>query len=315
MFLCESGARPWAVVMAGGDGTRLQQLTQRISGDPRPKQFCPFFGEKSLLAHTRDRLRSLFGDGQMVFLLSSAHRPFYDQELCDVPEHGKIVQPANRGTAVAMAVCLRAILEQNEDAMVVFFPSDHHYSNVAAFQESVAWGLRQIQQYPECILIVAAEAGYPEVEYGWIQPGPTLAELPARRLQRVVRFWEKPTLARARLLARRGCVWNTFVTMGRAIAFWEAIEATIPSLIGALMSSPRLDDLESLYEQTAPIDFSRSVLSRLPGRLLVLRDGESGWTDLGNQRRVVQALTLSGMRPPWLDEAAAEFPQAVYGAF
>lgn len=42
----------WAVVLAGGDGTRLQELTRRISGDKRPKQFCSFFEGKSLLDNT-----------------------------------------------------------------------------------------------------------------------------------------------------------------------------------------------------------------------------------------------------------------------
>ena len=50
----------WAVVLAGGDGTRLQNLILTIAGDARPKQFCPLLGEESLLAQTRARLESLF---------------------------------------------------------------------------------------------------------------------------------------------------------------------------------------------------------------------------------------------------------------
>ena len=45
----------WAVVLAGGDGTRLQSLTLKIAGDQRPKQFCSFFGGETLLAQTRAR--------------------------------------------------------------------------------------------------------------------------------------------------------------------------------------------------------------------------------------------------------------------
>jgi hypothetical protein len=50
----------WAVILAGGDGTRLQKLTSKIAGDSRPKQFCRIFGNKSLLGHTRERLRPVF---------------------------------------------------------------------------------------------------------------------------------------------------------------------------------------------------------------------------------------------------------------
>ena len=45
----------WAIVLAGGDGTRLQGLTRKIDGDARPKQFSRIFGDRSLLSHTPER--------------------------------------------------------------------------------------------------------------------------------------------------------------------------------------------------------------------------------------------------------------------
>jgi hypothetical protein len=36
----------WAVLLAGGDGIRLRDLTRRIAGDSRPKQFCPILSGK-----------------------------------------------------------------------------------------------------------------------------------------------------------------------------------------------------------------------------------------------------------------------------
>ena len=50
----------WGVLMAGGDGTRLQSLTGRIEGDARPKQFCRLLGDETLLAQTRRRIEPLF---------------------------------------------------------------------------------------------------------------------------------------------------------------------------------------------------------------------------------------------------------------
>ena len=50
-------AAPWALILAGGDGTRLSALTRRITGDPRPKQFCPLLdGGETLLDRTRRRV-------------------------------------------------------------------------------------------------------------------------------------------------------------------------------------------------------------------------------------------------------------------
>jgi mannose-1-phosphate guanylyltransferase len=301
----------WAVVLAGGDGTRLQELTQRIAGDSRPKQFCQFFGGKSLLNHTQERIAPLFDEDRTLFALAAAHQPFYRDQLAEVHDRNKVVQPANRGTAVAMALCLHVIAEQDEDALVAFFPSDHHYSNCSAFRASVDCGLGLMAEYPQSILIVGAKARYPEVEYGWIQPSRTLVDSLTNPLLRVSRFWEKPTSEHAERLQRRGCLWNTFVTIGRVGAFLEMLQATVPHLTRALQASCTSCRLNQLYENIAPVDFSKAVLTRTAKRLVVLRDAASGWTDFGSPRRVIDVLARDdvlareGIRPAWLDRARA----------
>jgi mannose-1-phosphate guanylyltransferase len=299
MIFSDRGNR-WAVVLAGGDGTRLQDLTHRISGDARPKQFCRFFEGKSLLAQTRERIAPMFPEARTLFALSGAHEPFYREELAGVPDRCAVVQPANRGTAAAMALCLRRIVRLDEDAVVAFFPSDHHYSNCAAFRESIESGLRLVEEYPGSALLLGAEPRYPEVEYGWIQPGRTLVDSRFHSLHRVSRFWEKPTSGRAEVLQRRGCLWNTFVMIGLVGAFLELLDATVPHLARSL--PPDSDDLEldQAYERLATVDFSRSVLTRVPERLMVLRDNASGWTDFGSPGRVIDALIQHGIRPSWL---------------
>ena len=46
----------WAIILAGGDGTRLQSMTRAITGDNRPKQFVPVIGRSTLLDQTRKRV-------------------------------------------------------------------------------------------------------------------------------------------------------------------------------------------------------------------------------------------------------------------
>lgn len=296
----------WAVVLAGGDGSRLQKLTQRIAGDSRPKQFCQFFGGKSLLNHTQERIAPLFREDRTLFALTAVHEPFYRQQLAEVRALNRVVQPSNRGTAVAMALCLQVIAKRDEDALVSFFPSDHHYLNDAAFRGCIDSGLGLMSEYPQSVLIVGAKARYPEVEYGWIQPGRTLVDSLTNPLLRVSGFWEKPELQRAERLQRRGCLWNTFVTIGRAAAFLELLQATVPHLTRSLgaTASRRLD---RLYDKIAPVDFSKAVLMHAPERLVVLGDAASGWTDFGSPRRVIEVLTRdngparAGIRPSWLD--------------
>jgi mannose-1-phosphate guanylyltransferase len=90
---CHEPKHEWAVILAGGDGTRLREFSYKVSGDRRPKQFCEFFGGKSLLAHTRDRLEPLFPNENTFLVLNHAHRVHYGRELADVPSSQKLVQP------------------------------------------------------------------------------------------------------------------------------------------------------------------------------------------------------------------------------
>ena len=80
----DAAEQPWAIVLAGGDGTRLQALTREIDGDARPKQFSRVLGDQTLLGHTRNRLRPMFGDDRVRFVVTRQHESFYAEELADV---------------------------------------------------------------------------------------------------------------------------------------------------------------------------------------------------------------------------------------
>ncbi len=300
----------WAVVLAGGDGTRLQALTQLISGDERPKQFCPIFGGKSLLTHTLERLGPLFRRDRTLCVVARGHEQFYQQELEQKDRSRSIVQPMNRGTGVAIAVALLRILRLDPDAIVAFFPSDHYYADNHAFAAAVGSAVRMAPQYPHSLILIGAEARYPEIEYGWIEPGRVMVESPTARLQRVRRFWEKPFLRRARLLLRRGCLWNTFVTIGWAGAFLELLQAIIPQALRSLEPMVTGRDPCRAYERVRPVDLSREVLARQPERLLVLRDAASGWADFGTPARVIDTLVREGIEPAWLGQLRHRTPHS-----
>src|SRR5260370_39652954 len=101
MPCAQQSRRRWAVMLAGGDGTRLQTLTLKIAGDSRPKQFCSIIGGESLLAQTRARLESLFHVDRELFVVTRAHETYYREELRSVDNSRIIPQPLKRGTGGA----------------------------------------------------------------------------------------------------------------------------------------------------------------------------------------------------------------------
>ena len=289
----------WAVLLAGGDGVRLRGLTERIVGDHRPKQFCPIIGAESLLSQTRSRLDPLFSGDRQVFVVSCAHERYYRKELADAKDSLVIEQPVNRGTAVGIIVALVQVMQADPDAIVGFFPCDHHYSDDESFRSIVRSATSRAEQFLRSLVIVGAEAEYAETEYGWIEPGLAVLDRESKPLCRVNRFWEKPALPQAQALLQSGCLWNTFVTIGRATTFLELVCSEAPDVVLSLTRALADNDLASTYAQLPSVDFSRDILAHQANRLLVLRDSGSGWADLGSPDRVLGLLAKNVNQPAW----------------
>jgi hypothetical protein len=90
------------IILAGGDGARLRELTSRLAGDERPKQFCRIIGGDTLLDQTRRRARLLIGPERLLTVVTRHHQRFYVPALADAPPRSTVAQPENRGTAPAV---------------------------------------------------------------------------------------------------------------------------------------------------------------------------------------------------------------------
>ncbi len=90
--------------------------------------------------------------------------------------------------------------------------------------------MRFSELHLDSLILLGAEPRYPEVEYGWIEPGPLIATGGRHSLFMVSRFWEKPPLKRAIELQSAGCLWNTFVSVGSANAFLQLLCSTVRRL-------------------------------------------------------------------------------------
>jgi mannose-1-phosphate guanylyltransferase len=299
----------WGVILAGGDGTRLQPLTRLACGDNRPKQFCPLLGGKTLLAQTRRRVAKTIDPNHVLFVLTKKHEPFYEGALESIPKFQKIVQPHNQGTLPAILWSLLHLFHADDKALVAFFPSDHYFGNETAFISTIERSFDFAEKEPDAVILLGAGAERPETEYGWIEPGSVTLTGFGREFAPVRRFWEKPPLETARVLFAQGCLWNTFVMIGSAAAFLEMIRQIVPVLFetfeAALTNSdPGSEErkMQVIYDglnQFTASDFSRQVLAMSTERLRVASCGEVGWSDLGEPRRFIAALASNGDENPW----------------
>ena len=158
----------YALVLAGGDGTRLKSLTKSISGDERPKQFCPILNNETLLTMTQKRVSLKIKPENTFYSLTGKHERFYQPLLANLSKNQLIVQPENKGTAPAILYSLLRLANIAPDSTVAFFPSDHYFSDDAAFMNNVESAFGTVDTNPNSIVLLGIEPEKAETSYGWI---------------------------------------------------------------------------------------------------------------------------------------------------
>jgi mannose-1-phosphate guanylyltransferase len=297
----------WAIVLAGGEGIRLRPLVRLVCGDERPKQFAPLLGGRSLLEGTLDRV-ALGVPRERTVVVGVRHHAAYLREAGDPMGCHLLLQPESRGTAAGILYAGHWVWWRDPDATLVVFPSDHFISAERAFVDHVRAVAEALDSLPDRLALVGARPAWAETEYGWIQPGASLARGPAS-VAAVRSFLEKPPLEAARSCLAQGWLWNTLVLVGKASALVEAGHAGLPGLHERLSRLRRFDGtadepwaVRQAYALAPTASFSTAVLERGPGRLAVstLPPGVL-WSDWGTPRRVLATVRALGIRPPWLD--------------
>jgi mannose-1-phosphate guanylyltransferase len=297
----------WALILAGGDGKRLQSLTQRIADDSRPKQFCPILDGETLLDRTRRRVDLLVQPDRQVIAVTQAHERYYRGLREQLAPRCLVDQPTNCDTGPGIVYPLLRVMELAGDVPLAIVPSDHYVSNDRVFMDHVQHAADVVRGRRDLIALLGIEGTHPETEYGWIQPTETPLGVDVPTVFPIWRFWEKPSLLLAQQLLARGCLWNTFVMVGWTSTFWELVRATAPALADPfdvvrrhLGTAGEARAIEHVYAQLRPMSFSGAVLPRACRRLCVVRVTGVDWSDWGSERRVVDSLRRNRQQPSWL---------------
>ena len=305
-----TSGREWAIVLAGGDGTRLQELTREITGAPIPKQYCRILGKRSMLETTLQRTQYYAPLDYTLVVINSNHIGIARDQLRRVPAANVLTQPCNRDTGPGLLFALMALTHRDPAALVSVFPSDHYVGDEQTFVEHVRHAADIVRQRPSKIALLGIRPDRAEPGFGYILPAGRLARAPGDGVAfHVSSFCEKPSIEVARDLLYQGGLWNSFVMVFQVRRMLELLRTMMPvefRQLWAVHTDPVA--VADIYRGLQPWNFSRDFLAHIPQHLLVLPVDDVHWSDWGTRAAIERTLRRLTQAVPW------GTPHAVVGA-
>lgn len=275
--------RFWAIVPAGGSGTRLWPLSRAA----RPKFLLTLTGKKSLLQQTVDRLTPLATPERTLVVCGPAHAAPVARQLPELPEANIIVEPAPRGSAPAIVLATALIARREPHAIVGSFAADHEVADQDAFTRAIRTAIAAARQ--GWLVTVGLEPTRPETGYGYIErSADVVAQADEGTAYRSVRFVEKPDLATATAYLEAGrSLWNASMFVWQAGTLLEEVARQQPELFAAvtrIAASWGLPDQDrvtaEVWANLAESTIDQGILERAE-RVAVV-PANMGWSDVGD---------------------------------
>lgn len=303
----------WSIVLAGGDGERIQPYIQQWLGYPLPKQYCTFVGTRSMLQHTWDRANQIVWPYRKVTVVGNTHQQRAAAHFHSQREGTLIYQPRNRDTAAGVFLPLTYVKAWDPQSIIVIFPSDHFVYPEKQFVEIVRRAVRGVELWRDRMILLGVRPSHLELDYGWISPGGILRWSEGSCIRRIQEFVEKPDLAAGARLMKQGALWNTLVLVAHVETLWDAGWKCFPEMMAQFeqlrqsIGTPFEEIvLQTIYHDMPNHNFSRDLLQPLYTQLGVMELQKVLWSDWGHPERILETLQTVGIQPIFPPEVFKE---------
>jgi mannose-1-phosphate guanylyltransferase len=220
----------YAVIMAGGSGTRLWPM----STHDLPKQLIPFIHGRSLIEVAMERLDGLLPADQCYICAGQAHQQAILDRVSGMTTERFYGEPVGRDTLNAVGLPAAERLAQDPEAVIAVFTADHLIEPIELFQQRVTVGFEVAEQQPNTLVTFGIKPTQPATGYGYVHLGEALDGFDYAR--RTVAFKEKPDHHTARRYVESGeYLWNSGMFVWRAATLMAAIEKFAPENHAGLM--------------------------------------------------------------------------------
>ena len=261
----------WAVVMAGGNGTRFWPLSR----PEHPKQFLRLLGEKTPAESCVERLNRVVPMENILIVASARHKDSLQEALPGFPMSQVLWEPVGRNTAACIAWATEVIRAKDPNAKIGVFPSDHAIADEEKFAQCLQKAFDIAQNR---IVLFGIQPTRPETGYGYIEEGNPISE----GVCKVASFREKPDFETAQeYLSANRYLWNSGMFIFDAETMHEELERHVPQIVSGIMGI--LQDpqsLETAFPKLLSISIDYAVMEHTD-RAVIMR-AAFPWDDLGS---------------------------------
>jgi len=280
----------YAVIMAGGSGTRLWPLSRKS----QPKQSLKLIGDRTMFQHAVDRLNPLFTPDRIFVVTNANMAAVLMPQAPELPAENFILEPSARESAPAAGLAAIHLLQRDPDAVMVILTADHYIVDTALFR-SVLAAAEQVAS-GGTIVTLGITPTYPATGFGYIQLGEAQEIVDGFRVYRSGGFTEKPDLPTAvRFLETGRYAWNSGMFIWRADRLMAEFRAQLPDAhavllrIGAALATPDVARvLAGAWPDIRKVSIDFGIMEHASDVSVIPVD--IGWSDIGSWGALLDVL-------------------------
>jgi mannose-1-phosphate guanylyltransferase len=275
----------YGLILAGGRGTRFWPRSRRAQA----KQVLKFFGDRSLIQQTVDRLRPVLPPESIWILTNDYLRAEIVKQLPEVPRKQILAEPAQRNTAPAIGLAAHILQSIDPEAVMGVFPADHVIGKPRDFVRLIRLAFKAAREGK--IVVLGIQPRWPETGYGYIEFKDAAV---AGREAPVRSFREKPDAATAEEFLKSGnFYWNAGMFFWKTSVLLDALRRYQPKTATLIAGLPAFSNrqfaakMAEVFPRCENISIDYAVLEKA-SNVVGIPAGDIGWNDVGSWNAIYE---------------------------